>query len=140
MQEFPGTQLETARAIVGRFGITGKMQTLPMSQLSDGLRSRVVFAWLAKKTPHILLLDEPTNHLDIETIDSLAAAINDWDGGLVLVSHDFRLIGQVAQEIWVVADGTVAKWPGTILSYKAHLKKTHAALAESGGKAKMVER
>ena len=140
MQEFQGTQLEAARGIVGRFGITGKMQTLPMSQLSDGLRSRVVFAWLAKKTPHILLLDEPTNHLDIETIDSLASAINEWDGGLVLVSHDFRLIGQVAQEIWVVADGTVAKWPGSILSYKAHLKKTHAALAESGVKAKMVER
>ena len=55
----------------------------------------MVFAWLASQAPHILLLDEPTNHLDMETIDALAEAIKDFDGGLMLVSHDFRLINQV---------------------------------------------
>jgi ATPase subunit of ABC transporter with duplicated ATPase domains len=88
MEEFPGTTLEKMRSIVGRFGITGKMQTQPMEQLSDGLRSRVVFSWLANKTPHMLLLDEPTNHLDIETIDSLAVAIN---GARPLRSHQKEL-------------------------------------------------
>jgi ATP-binding cassette subfamily F protein 2 len=127
MKEFPGTPLDVARRDVGRFGITGAKQTQKMEQLSDGLQSRVVFAWLAKKTPNMLLLDEPTNHLDIETIDSLAKAINEWDGGMVLVSHDFRLIDQIANEIWVVKNG-VHKWPGDIQSFKNHLKSQHDAL------------
>jgi ATP-binding cassette subfamily F protein 2 len=119
---------EKMRAAIGRFGITGKNQTMSMRKLSDGLKSRVVFAWLAYRKPHMLLLDEPTNHLDMETIDSLAAAINDWDGGMVLVSHDFRLISQVANEIWTVADGAVTRWDGDIIQYKDYLRKRSAAL------------
>jgi ATP-binding cassette subfamily F protein 2 len=94
----------------------------PIRQLSDGQRCRVVFAYLAWKKPHLLLLDEPTNHLDMETIDALGEAINEFEGGLVLVSHDFRLINQVAEEIWICEKGTVTKWNGDILEYKEHLK------------------
>ena len=70
-------------------------QICPMKNLSDGQRCRVIFAWLAGRAPHLLLLDEPTNHLDMETIDALAEAIKEFEGGLLLVSHDFRLISQV---------------------------------------------
>ncbi|XP_021724345.1 ABC transporter F family member 1 isoform X2 [Chenopodium quinoa] len=123
LREYPGTEEEKMRSAIGRFGLSGKAQTMPMKNLSDGQRSRVIFAWLAYRQPHMLLLDEPTNHLDIETIDSLAEALNEWDGGMVLVSHDFRLINQVAHEIWVCENQAVTRWGGDIIAFKNHLKK-----------------
>ncbi|KAL0913687.1 hypothetical protein M5K25_017165 [Dendrobium thyrsiflorum] len=129
MKEYSGNEEEKMRAAIGRFGLTGKAQVMPMKNLSDGQRSRVIFAWLAWRQPHMLLLDEPTNHLDIETIDSLAEALNAWDGGMVLVSHDFRLINQVAEEIWVCENQAVRRWEGDIIDFKNHLK-SKAGLAE----------
>lgn len=124
MSAFPAVkEREEMRKIIGRYGLTGRQQVCPIRQLSDGQRCRVVFAYLAWQTPHLLLLDEPTNHLDMETIDALAEAINDFDGGMVLVSHDFRLINQVAEEIWICENEKVTKWVGGILTYKEHLKK-----------------
>uniref|UniRef100_A0A671NN04 ATP-binding cassette sub-family F member 2 n=1 Tax=Sinocyclocheilus anshuiensis TaxID=1608454 RepID=A0A671NN04_9TELE len=113
---------EEMRKIIGRYGLTGKQQVSPIRNLSDGQKCRVCFAWLAWQNPHMLFLDEPTNHLDIETIDALAEAINDFEGGMMLVSHDFRLIQQVAQEIWVCEKQTITKWSRDILAYKEHLK------------------
>jgi len=123
MKKFPELKdRDEMRKVIGRYGITGKAQTAPIKQLSDGQKCRVVFAWLSWQIPHMLLLDEPTNHLDMETIDALAEAINGYEGGVVLVSHDFRLIDQVAEEIWICEKEKVTKWDGDILSYKTHLK------------------
>jgi ATP-binding cassette subfamily F protein 2 len=69
------------------------------------------------------LLDEPTNHLDLETIDGLTNVLNEWDGGLVLVSHDFKLINQMAKEIWVCENRCITKWRGDIMDFKQQLKK-----------------
>jgi len=124
MAQFPVLkERDEVRKIVGRYGLTGKMQTSPIRQLSDGQRCRVVFAWLAQQIPQLLLMDEPTNHLDIETIDSLAEAIVNFEGGLVLVSHDFRLIDKVAEVIWICENETVTKWEQPIDAYKQMLKK-----------------
>lgn len=124
MRCFPEVkEVEEMRKIIGRYGLTGRQQVCPIRQLSDGQRCRVVFAWLAFQVPHMLFLDEPTNHLDMETIDALAEAINEFEGGMILVSHDFRLINQVAKEIWICENGTVTKWKGDILEYKEYLKK-----------------
>jgi len=120
---FPGNETEHMRRAIGKYGLSGKTQTLPIKLLSDGQKSRVVFAWLAFQEPHLLLLDEPTNHLDLETIDALAEAINNFNGGMVLVSHDFRLINQVAEEIWVCEHQAVTPWKGTIMEFKEMLRK-----------------
>merc|ERR1712232_120966 len=111
------------RGKLGCFGITGDFQTRKMKTMSDGMKTRVVMLLISLVNPHVLLLDEPTNHLDMQCIDALADAINKYSGGLVLVSHDFRLIGQVAKEIWVCDKKTISKWPGDIQSYKKLLKK-----------------
>jgi len=124
MAQFPDIkEREEMRRVIGRYGLTGQQQTCPMKNLSDGQRCRVTFAWLAWQNPHLLLLDEPTNHLDIETIDSLAVAINYYEGGVLLVSHDFRLISQVAQEIWVCEHQKATKYEGDIFSFKDVLVK-----------------
>jgi len=117
-------EVDDMRRIIGRYGLSGQQQTCPMKNLSDGQRSRVIFSWLAWQTPHMLMLDEPTNHLDIETIDSLAIAINNFEGGMLLVSHDFRLISQVAEEVWLCENQVVTKIEGGIFEYKKNLQKS----------------
>jgi len=119
--KYPGKDIQFWRTCIGRFGISGNHQTSPIRQLSDGLRNRIVFAQLALERPHVLLLDEPTNHLDMGSIDALAKAIKAFSGGVVIVSHDFRLISQVAEQLWEVKDRKIvdlSKQDVDIIKYK----------------------
>lgn len=114
---------EMWRSYLAMFGFSGKQMLTETGMLSDGQKSRLIFAIMAKRPHNLLLLDEPTNHLDVSSVDSLADAIKGFKGGVVLVSHDFRLIDQVANEIWVCEKKGVRKYEGNIASYKAKLAK-----------------
>jgi len=124
-----GVSVEEARKYLGRFGLSGDLALNPIKYLSGGQKSRLAFAELAWRSPHILLLDEPTNHLDLETIEALAMALNQFDGGVVFVSHDERLIEMVADELWVVnkgangEPGSVAVWHSSYEDYKERLQQ-----------------
>ncbi|KAK7910988.1 ABC transporter [Apiospora marii] len=111
------------RQQLGRYGVTGNVQTALMGTLSEGQKSRIVFAILAIDAPNMLLLDEPTNGLDIPTIDALADAINHFDGGVIVVSHDFRLLDKIAKQILVCENKTITQWDGSIGDYKNYLRK-----------------
>jgi len=114
--------LDQWRAKLGKYGVSGDLQTRKMETFSDGQKARVVFTLISLCNPHLLLLDEPTNHLDMQCIDALADAIKNFSGGCVLVSHDFRLIDAVAKEIWLCDKG-VKVWDKDIKAYKTFLSK-----------------
>ncbi|OAY52905.1 ABC transporter F family member 4 [Manihot esculenta] len=119
---------EAVRAKLGKFGLPSHNHLTPIAKLSGGQKARVVFTSISMSRPHILLLDEPTNHLDMQSIDALADALDEFTGGVVLVSHDSRLISRVCEneersEIWVVENGTVNAYPGTFEEYKEELQK-----------------
>lgn len=120
---YPTNRLEEWRAVVGTYGIPKEYHLEPIKFLSDGLKTRLVFCEISLQRPHLLLFDEPTNAADMEMIDSMAEAIKDFNGGVVVISHDFRLLSQVAEEIWVIDRG-LNVWDGDITSYKASLKAT----------------
>jgi len=119
--KFPEYQPQELRGMLGRFGLTGQTHLQKISSLSGGQKSRVVFTEICMRHPHLLFLDEPTNHLDIESVDALAEALNEFKGGIILVSHDARLISEVCGNIWVVGDNTVTIFDGTFDDYRAEL-------------------
>lgn len=85
---YHGVSMESFRSHLGSFGITGNLQLRPMYLLSGGQKSRVAFALCVWTNPHILILDEPTNHLDLDAVNALIVALNNFQGGVLIVSHD----------------------------------------------------
>ncbi|KAI0911989.1 P-loop containing nucleoside triphosphate hydrolase protein [Ustulina deusta] len=128
-KEYPGRSDEEYRRQLGSFGITGTTGLQKMAVLSGGQKSRVAFACLALTQPHILVLDEPSNHLDIEAMDALAEALNEFQGGVLMVSHDVTMLQTVCNSLWVCESGTVWKFPGDVQQYKKRI----AALADQAG-------
>ncbi|KAF7784512.1 hypothetical protein Agabi119p4_677 [Agaricus bisporus var. burnettii] len=116
--KFPGRTEQEYRSHLGNFQISGMTGLQPIGTLSGGQKSRVAFALLSLQRPHVLLLDEPTNHLDIEGLDALMSAIQKWNGGVIIISHDERFITTVGSQLWVCGNQTVTKFKGDVQAYK----------------------
>ena len=112
---------QAARNMLGCWGFDGTIVDRPISTLSGGEKARLVLAMIAKSSPAILVLDEPTNHLDIDMRDALAIALQEFEGALVVVSHDRHTLDAVCDEFWVVRDGAVKRTTGTVDDYLAEL-------------------
>ncbi|CAH8446751.1 unnamed protein product [Schistosoma rodhaini] len=101
MRKFPNQTEQVYRSQLANFNITEMLALQPIGSLSGGQKSRVAFVAMCMSSPNLLVLDEPTNHLDVETIAGLSDALVNFPGGVVLVSHDERLIQAVCNEVWV---------------------------------------
>jgi len=110
--------VEKARKQLGSFGLQSHAHTIPMKDLSGGQKSRVALAELTLSAPDVVILDEPTNNLDIESIDALAEAIGEYQGGVIIVSHDERLIRDTECQLWVIEEQTINEVDGGFDDYR----------------------
>ena len=127
--KYPGKSDEEYRRHLGAFGITGMTGLQKMELLSGGQKSRVAFACLGLTNPHILVLDEPSNHLDIEAMDALSTALREFQGGVLMVSHDVTMLEKVCSSLWICDHGTVEHFDGTVKDYK---KRISAQAGQAG--------
>ncbi|TNN06989.1 ATP-binding cassette sub-family F member 1 isoform 1 [Schistosoma japonicum] len=121
LQRLFNLNYQDARATLGKFGLEAHAHTIPNADLSGGQRARVAFAELSRRAPDILILDEPTNNLDIESIDALADAINEFEGGVIVVSHDERLIRDTNCILWVIEDLGINEIDGDFDDYRREI-------------------
>ena len=134
--DFAAGEDQRVRDHLGRFGFEGDRAFEPVGRFSGGEKARLTLALLVARRPNLLLLDEPTNHLDIDMRHALTVALQSFEGGLVVVSHDRHLIKTVADTLWLVADGKVQVFDGDLDDYQEWLKsraKARQAPDESKG-------
>ena len=113
---------QRVRDHLGRFGFQGDCAFAPVMRFSGGEKARLTLALLVARRPNLLLLDEPTNHLDIDMRHALTVALQSFEGGLVVVSHDRHLIKTVADTLWLAADGKLTVFDGDLDDYQQWLK------------------
>lgn len=112
---------QNLRSYLGSFNFNGDMVKQPVGTMSGGEKARLVLAMMVWQRPNLLLLDEPTNHLDLATREALAMALNEFEGTLMLVSHDRALLRSVCDEFWMVGRGAVTDFDGDLDDYQRYL-------------------
>jgi ATP-binding cassette subfamily F protein 3 len=127
----PQAREQELRNFLGQFRFASDMVNQAVGTLSGGEKARLVLAMLVWQRPNLLLLDEPTNHLDLDTREALSMALNEFEGSLMLVSHDRALLREVCDEFWLVADGGVRPFDGDLDDYQKYLLDTARAQAKA---------
>lgn len=143
----PAGREQELRDFLGSFRFVGDMVNQAVGSLSGGEKARLVLAMLVWQRPNLLLLDEPTNHLDLDTREALSMALNEFEGTVMLVSHDRALLREVCDEFWLVAGGKVEPFNGDLDDYQKWLldnsreqaKALRDANSKSSGKARAPE-
>ncbi len=139
----PAAREQELRDFLGSFRFTGEMAMQAVGTLSGGEKARLVLAMLVWQRPNLLLLDEPTNHLDLTTREALSMALNEFEGTVMLVSHDRALLRETCDEFWLVAGGVLKPFDGDLDDYqkwlldqsKAAAKATRTSAADAKSKA-----
>ena len=136
----PAGREQELRDFLGSFRFVGEMVTQPVGTLSGGEKARLVLAMLVWQRPNLLLLDEPTNHLDLTTREALSMALNEFEGTVMLVSHDRALLREVCDEFWLVTAGAVQPFDGDLDDYQKWLleQSREAAKSQRGGAGKLA--
>lgn len=113
----PDASESSRRSRLAQFGLGFEKQETTVANLSGGERARLLLNMVAMDAPHMLILDEPTNHLDIDSRRSLLDALNDYEGAVILITHDRSLMELVADRLWLAADGTIKPFNGDMDDY-----------------------
>jgi ATP-binding cassette subfamily F protein 3 len=129
----PGATEAERRARLGTWGFGADKADTKARNLSGGEKARLLMAMTAFQAPHLLILDEPTNHLDIDSREALVHALNDYEGAVILISHDRHLIDASADRLWIVKGGTVRPYEGDMEAYRGELLSERGARTRSRG-------
>jgi len=130
----PSEPIHQLRSRLGTAGIDTNIANTKVELLSGGQKARLLMVIAAIEDPHILILDEPTNHLDIESREALVLALNQFQGAVILVSHDSHLVEMVADRLWLVQDGEVNAYNGDMNEYKKMLLSSKSVKSEKKSK------
>ncbi|MFZ2389014.1 MAG: ATP-binding cassette domain-containing protein, partial [Polaromonas sp.] len=128
------TREQDLRSFLGNFNFGGDMVKQAVGSMSGGEKARLVLCMIVWQRPNLLLLDEPTNHLDLATREALSMALNEFEGTVMLVSHDRALLRAVCDEFWMVSRGGVAPFDGDLDDYQRYLLDEAKRLREEAKK------